>query len=245
MKRSLIAVAIAVVLAAVGATSILFYVDRADNRALEGKKVESVFMPATAVPADALSSIDASLDKLVITTELQPRQLVLRGAFGDDTKLSGGLSIPDGKLAVTVDVAGVPGLTGFVRPGAKVALFSIYDAVNPASRVPDGNKGPSYGKDANHITRLLMPRVEIVAIGTPGELGASTTTTDEARSVNGAEATDTKPAANLTAITFAVSQDEAERLILATTTSTVYLALLNDASDVRPGQGVDTKSLFP
>jgi len=265
MKRSVIAVAIAVVLAAVGATAILFYVDSADDRALEGKEAvpvllavkripagttgaelrtgdyfETTAMPASSVPHDALPSLDETLDKLVLTVDLQPRQLLLRGAFGTDTRLSGGLSIPDGRLAVTVDIAGLPAVS-FLRPGSKVAVFNTYDGRTEDSRVPDGNKGPTFGKDANHITRLLMPRLEVVGIGLPGQAGAETTTTS-----NQPKAGDEgKPAMNLTAVTFAVTQNEAERLILAAQTSQLYIALLDDSSDVRPGPGVDTKSLFP
>jgi pilus assembly protein CpaB len=196
-------------------------------------------MPASAVPQDALDSIDPSLDKLVLTVDLQPRQLVLRGSFGSDTRLSGGLSIPDGKLAVTVDIAGLPTVS-FLRPGSKVAIFNTYDARTENSRVPDGNKGPQFGTNANHITRLLMPRVEVAAIGLPGQVGAQTTTNQPA----GGDKT-AQPAANLTAVTFSVTQDEAERLILASQTSQLYLALLDESSDVRPGPGVDTKTLFP
>lgn len=266
MKRTLVAVAVAVVLAAIGATSILMYVDSADNRALQGKQavtvllatkrvpagttgaelrsggyLEAVSMPASAVPADALDSVDPSLDKLVLTVDLQPRQLILRGLFGTDTRLSGGLSIPDGKMAVTVDIAGLPTVS-FLRPGSKVAIFNTYDARTDNSRVPDGNKGPQFGKDANHITRLLMPRVEVAAIGLPGQAGAETTTS-QPQAQNGDKPA--QPAANLTAVTFAVTQDEAERLILASQTSQLYLALLDDSSEVRPGPGVDTKTLFP
>jgi pilus assembly protein CpaB len=265
MKRSLVAVTVAVLLAAVGAASILLYVGSADDRALAGKKavsvlvttkrvpagtsgaqlrssgyVEPVTMPAETVPADALSSVDGSLDALVLTADLQPRQLVLRGAFSADNRLAGGLSIPDGKLAVTVDIAGLPTVS-FLRPGSKVAVFNTYDERSGQSRVPDGNKGPQFSAGANHVTRLLMPRLSVVGVGLPGQAGAETTTSEALPT--GDEAART--AANLTAVTFAVTQDEAERLILASTTSLLYIALLDDSSDVRPGPGVDTKSLFP
>ncbi len=42
-----------------------------------------------------------------------------------------------------------------------------------------------------------------------------------------------------------MAQDEAERLILASQTSQLYIALLDDSSEVRPGPGVDTQTLFP
>jgi pilus assembly protein CpaB len=267
MKRSLIAVALAVVLAAVGATSILVYVRSADDRAMAGKQavtvllttkrvsagttgaalrsggyLEAVSMPATAVPADALSTIDPTLDQLVLNGDLQPRQLVLRGAFGEASRLSGGLSIPDGKLAVTVDIAGLPTVS-FLRAGSKVAIFNTYDPRSPDSRVPDGNKGPQFGTTSNHVTRLLMPRLEVVGIGLPGQVGAETTTSQADTATAKDKAS--QPAQTLTAITFAVTQDEAERLILASQTSQLYIALLDDSSEVRPGPGVDTKSLFP
>jgi pilus assembly protein CpaB len=266
IKRSLIAVAVAVVLAAFGAASILLYVRSADDRALQGKRAVTVLlasrrvtagttgeqlrgggllvavsMPATAVPPDALSTIDDSLDDLVLTADLQPRQLVLRGAFGEASRLSGGLSIPDGKLAVTVDIAGLPTVS-FLRPGSKVAVFNTYDPRTPDSRVPDGNKGPQFAAPQNHITRLLMPRLEVVGIGLPGQTGAATTTTDPSAEAKAATAAQ---AQSLTAVTFAVTQDEAERIILASQTGLLYIALLDDSSEVRPGPGVDTKSLFP
>src|SRR4051812_33313091 len=110
MKRSLIAVGVAVVLAGFGSAAVLFYVGQTENRVLAGKQavhvllaakripagtsgaelrsggfIETVAMPATSVPADALATVDPSLEKLVLTSDLQPRQLVLRGAFGEET----------------------------------------------------------------------------------------------------------------------------------------------------------------
>lgn len=269
MKRSLVAVVSAVVLAAVGSAAILLYVRATEDRVLAGKQpvrvllaakrvpagttgaelreggyLEAVAMPAASVPGDALSTLDPSLDDLVLTSELQPRQLVLRGAFGEDAKLAGGLSIPDGKLAVTVDVAGLAAVS-FIRAGSKVAIFDIYTPRTPeAARVPSGVKGPQESADANHVTRLLMPRVEVLGIGLPGQAGAETTTSDQTGGGTDNGTTVERAAASLTAVTFAVTQDEAERLILAATTTQIYIALLDDSSNVQPGPGVDTKSLF-
>src|SRR5437016_1236867 len=127
MKRSVIAILAASLLAVVGCGAVLLYVRAADARAVSGQQavtvllatkeipagtsgakirtgglVEAVPMPRAAVPPDALSSLDSSLDRMVLTADLQPRQLLMRGAFSEATKLSSGLAIPEGKLAVTV-----------------------------------------------------------------------------------------------------------------------------------------------
>jgi pilus assembly protein CpaB len=268
MKRRLIAVAVAVLLAAFGSASVLFYVSRTEARVLAGKKAvqvllatkripagtsgaelrkgaftETVAMPLAAVPADALGRIDPALDELVLTADLQPRQLLLRGAFGEDAKLAGGLSIPDGKIAVTVDVAGLAAVS-FIRAGSQVAIFDIYTPRVGDGRIPSGIKGPQQSVEANHVVRLLMPRVEVLGIGLPGQEGAETTTTSEDPAADG-KAAEKRPAASLTAVTFAVTQEEAEKLILAAATTDIYIALLDESSNVRPGLGADTKSLFP
>ena len=267
-KRSLIAVAIAVVLAVLGSAAVLMYVRSADARAVAGREAvtvlvatkripagttgrevreggytEPVTMPATTVPSDALGTVDASLDALALTYDVQPRQLVLRGGFAADSRLAGGLIIPDGKIAITISTTSNHG-TSFIRPGSKVALFSTYTLRDPSggSRLPDGNNGPVFGTDANHVTRLLLPRVEVIAVGVPGEAGAETASGSQSQSAAAAAAqSTTRP----TTMTFAVTQDEAERIIHATSTEMIYVALLDDTSDVRPGPGVDTKSLFP
>ena len=98
----------ALALAGLGTAAVLSYVSGAESRAMAGKKAvtvlvaaeripagttgervrsggytEAVRMPAETVPADALGALDASLDTLRVTAEIQPRQLLLRGAFAE------------------------------------------------------------------------------------------------------------------------------------------------------------------
>src|SRR4051812_18903814 len=100
MKRSVIAIVAASLLALVGCGAVLLYVRAADARAVSGQEAVTVLlankeipagtsgakiragglaqavpMPRASVPPDALSSLDASLDRLVLTADLQPRQL--------------------------------------------------------------------------------------------------------------------------------------------------------------------------
>jgi pilus assembly protein CpaB len=80
-----------------------------------------------------------------------------------------------------------------------------------------------------------LPKVEVIAVGSA-----------TAASANKADAAKSDPqSANTVMVTVAVSQEEAERLVHAVQTGTLYLALLDDSSNVTSGPGVDNKSLFP
>jgi pilus assembly protein CpaB len=269
MKRSLIAAIVAVVLAGIGCAAVLLYVNGAKQRALvgveavnvvlatkripsgttgarirDGGYVEIVAMPKSSVPADAMSEIDKSLDKLAVTSDLQPRQLLLRGAFDEPSRVTGGLALPEGKLAVSVAMAAPEQVAGYVRPGSKIVIFDSFTAVDSRTPIPSGER-LTFGKDIPQTTRILLPRVEVIAVGTRGEVGGatSTSTSQPAAGTATGGAAAAVGASNLV-VTVAVTQDEAERLVHAVQTGTLYLALLDDSTDVRPDLGVTNQSLF-
>lgn len=256
MKSRVLLLAIALVLAAFGAIAVLSYVNGADSRAVKGKRpvnvlvakslipagtmgarlrtgslLEQVRMPAETVPPDALGSIDAGLDQLALTAELQPRQLVLRGMFGKPAGSTGGLSIPEGKLAVTVPVTVPGGVAGHVQPGTQVAIFDSYNLLE-GKNVPAGDKLAEQHA-YNRATKVLLPRIQVLSVGARKEQGAE----------DGKKKAD-NPSGDTMLVTVAVGQGEAEKLVHGTQTGSLYLALLTDSTDVRPGAGVDNYTLF-
>jgi pilus assembly protein CpaB len=258
MKRSVIAVAVAAVLAMLGTLAVLVYVRSADSRALAGKRavnvlvatkripagttgarirsggyVEVVSMPQSSVPVDAMSAVDTSLEKLAVNADVQSRQLLLRGSFGAPTATTGGLALPEGKIAVSISAAGTVG--GFVRAGAEVAIFDSF-ATDQNSNIPDGERLSS-GKNIHQVTRVLLPRVEVIAVGDKTASASTTSTTSTDGSTPNPETGAT--------ITVAVNQEEAERLIHALQTGTLYFALLDESSDIKSGAGVNNSNLFP
>lgn len=264
MKRSIVAVVVAAILAVIGCAAVLLYVAGADARALKGNRAVSVLLvakripagttgaqvrsggfvepatlPATSVPSDAMSKLDADLDALVLTADVQPRQVLLRGAFEEPTNLTGGLAIPEGRIAVTIEVPGGAALR-FIRPGSKVVVFDTFSA-EVGKRTPAGDR-LSFGIGSNQVTRVLLPRVEVIAVGLPGESSAATSTGTKVTTEEGGAAKSAK--GGTAAVTFAVVQSEAEILVHASQTGTLFIAVLDDTSDVRPGPGVDNNSLF-
>ncbi|GGS86890.1 hypothetical protein GCM10010156_51810 [Planobispora rosea] len=247
----------ALALALGGAAAVLVYVSGAEERALEGKKVvtvlvakeripagttgervrsgdltEPVRMPAETVPADALGRLDAGLDELALTSGLQPRQLLLRGMFAARQQAAGGLVIPEGKLAVTVEMTVAADVAGYVRPDTQVVVFDTFNVLEGRDGVPSGDR-LAEGADTNKATRVLLPRVQVLAVGqrraVPAENAAAEQEQEQERTV---------------LVTVAVNQDEAERLVHGAQTGTLYLGLLTGTSDVAPGPGVDNHSLF-
>ncbi len=255
MTRRIIGVVLAVALAIAGTAAVLAYVNAARNEVAAGQQavrvliakeripagtlgasllerdlVEEVVMPALSVPEDALSTIPEHLHQLVVTSDLQPRQLLLRGMFGSPTTLSGGLAVPEQKLAVSVQVDVDRQVAGFVRPGAQVAIFITYEDPEDAS----DNAGDNDTADSRR-TRLLLPRVEVLAVGVYGA-GAVTSAANGDGNPDG-------PGGVI--LTVSVDQTEAERLIHGQRVGQLYLALLTDTSEVSPGAGVTVESLFP
>ena len=265
MKRTIIAAVVALALALVGVWAVVLYAGTADARALEGQQavrilvaartipagttgaeirdryVAEVVMPASSVPEDAMSDIDASLDELVLTSEAQPRQVLLHGAFGPPAAPSGGLEIPDGKIAVTVEMTAPARVAGFVRTGSKIAIFDTFTMADPDSRdrEPSGFLEPESKHPLNHATRLLLSDIEVLALGSHRAADQAGTEDDAA-----ADASAPVDESASVLVTVAVTQEQAEKLVHGVQTGTLYLALLDDSSQVNPGRGVDNHSLF-
>ncbi len=252
MTRRILGVVLAIVLAVVGTAAVLLYVNSVRSTVASGQRavkvlvaaeripagttgghlvernlVHQITVPASSVPADALSTIPADLDQLVVTADVQPSQLIMRGMFGQPTTLSGGLTIPEGKVAVTVQVGIPEQVAGYVRPGSQIAIFDTYTITG---------KGSSSSNSSAKGTRVLLPRVEVIATGayfTDGSTSSDASTTGNQRS-----------GAQTKVVTVAVTQPEAEKLIQASQTGDLYFALLTDSSDVKPGPGVTNLTMF-
>jgi len=250
MKRSVLIIGLAVVLAAVGALSVLYYVRQADARALAGKQAMRVLvaaqrvpagttaaaaeaagllraepMPAEAVPADALGKVGPEIAELVAGADIPPGQLVLRSLFVAELPKSTGLPIPDGKVAVTVALGVTQQVAGFVRAGSMVAVFDTRGGATSQDRSAQGGVA---------TTRVLLPEVEVLAVGAAPAGGQAAPSTS-----NGAA-----PASGQVMLTFAVDTTQAERLILASQTGSLHLALLTEQTGVKAGTRMDTTSLF-
>jgi Flp pilus assembly protein CpaB len=117
-------------------------------------------------------------------------------------------------------------VAGYVQPNSQIAIFDTFKLL------PKAGVAPPAGADANQATKVLLPRVQVLAVSSaaPKSTGAAA------------------GAGKLT-VTVALNQVDAERLIHEQTLSQLYLALLSQSSKVSPAPGVDNLGylgpLFP
>lgn len=273
MARRIIAACVAFLIALTGTVAVVVYVRRADQRALAGQEAVPAFVargrvPAgmtagtavaeglivreliarKAVPPDTLASVDGGYAELVATSPIQPGEIVLRSRFAARGVTTGQLAIPEGKFAVSLVLDDSSRVGPFVTVGSEVAVF---DTFNIQGRdVWDTTPAGDHLQDRHEFTRatrLLLPRVEVLAVGSTTTV--ATGSDDEDKDATDKAAAQQAAAGDVTQttrvlVTVAVTQDQAERLVHVARTGTVTLALLGPDTKAKSGDGVDDRSLF-
>ena len=241
MGRRTILLIVAALIAALGSAMVFLYVRGVDNRATEAQAPVQVLkavaqinpgetldqaqaagklqigpVPRAQVLPGAVNSIEG-IGSQVALSQVFPNEQIISAKFGSpgDQEL---LTLPDGNIAISVTLSDTGRVAGFVVPGDEVAIFLNGD-------IGGGSSG----------VRLLLPRVKVVAIGSTTVI--STTTTNP----EGAQTTEQLPR---TLFTLAVSQKDAEKIMLAATTGELSFGYLNDKSEVKAGPGTTTANLF-
>ncbi len=231
----------AIVIAAIGTTLVYLYAKQANDRAIAEAQPVKVLVATALIPAGqtadqalaagnvaaqdipeksvaqgAVSNI-ANLQGQVALASIYPGQQILTQLFGNAAQTVTGIQIPKGMMAASYTFSDTGRVAGFVNAGSKVAVFLT---------------SPAAGQNQKPTTRLLLPSVQVLAVG-------ATTITPPA------DPTQANPEAPPRAtMTLAVDQKELETLVFAQTQGELYLGLLNDQSVVKPDQGTNTDNLF-
>jgi pilus assembly protein CpaB len=226
-RRTVLLIA-ALVVAALGTALVWMYANRADERAQadaepvqvlvatadigagtsgaaisESASVALQTLPTSAVPTGALNDLTPVTD-LVTLGPVFAGQVLLQQVFGTQQQSAGGLTLPEGSLGISIQLGDPQRVAGFVKPGSEVALFTTASGV---------------GGIAEQQTTVLLPRVLVAAVGP----------TVVAQAAEGASNTEEIPTAILT---LALTQEEAQRVILASQTTQLYMGLLDAQSEV-------------
>jgi pilus assembly protein CpaB len=241
MDRRKVLLIVAAVIAALGTLLVFLYVRSADQRADSRYEAVQVLKVVKEIPAGetieaaqaagkietssvsqqdvvpgALTGTEPVAGKVAVASIYPGEQLIATkfGAAGSAT----GLTIPKGKIAVSINLSDPARVAGFVNPGDKVAIFM-------------NGTGGTRGS----FTRLLLPNIQVLGAGTTTVV--ATTKTDPA----GTEVTDSLPK---TLLTLAVTQAEAERILYGSANGELAFGLMNTDSQVAPTGGVTMANLF-
>lgn len=258
MRRRVLILLAALLLAVMSGTALLSYLHSADRRAVEGKQgvwvlvatrhvpagtpgadvqklTSRILVPAETVPDGALTGWDSALDELRLSAPLETSQLLLRPLFqmpAPEPSASRRITVPGDKLAVTVALSIAPQVAGDVSAGDDVTVY----ASCPLEPRDD---------DPPPRTRALLPRTRVIVIGESPEPAVA------APSVSASQQTQILDAGGGPAadgeryvVTLAVGPKDAQRLVHAARYCALYLALLGPTVTVTPGGGVDTDGLY-
>jgi pilus assembly protein CpaB len=242
LGRRTVLLVVAALIAALGTSMVFLYVRGADTRAEASQQPVQVLkavteiepgekiadaqaagkialgtVPRKQVLTGAVNSV-ASLGDQVALSAIFPNEQIIAGKFGAPADTSA-LTIPDGNLAISVTLSDTGRVAGFVSPGNSVAIFSATAA----------------GQGQVDSTRLLLPKVEVIAVGD------TTVTRSTTTSPAGAQTTEQLPR---TLFTLSVNQRQAEQVLFAAAHGELSFGLLNTKSRVTTGPGVTAKNLF-
>ncbi len=256
MDRRRLLLILAVFVAVIGTALVFLYVKGADKRANNQYDNVSVLKATSNIaPGEtydsALSAGKVSLQPVpknqliegyqTTTTALKGKissvqifagQQVISSQWGDGSNVSAStnLPIPKGMIAISVQLSDPDRVAGNIYNGSRVAIFTT-GLGGPRAPVP----APTNGKGDQ--TALMLPNVLVLNVGDPAQSTATTTTTD------GTQTTETLPR---TLLTVALSQADAQKLILASKSAPdgVTFGLLTDTSQVHKGPGTQIQQLF-
>ena len=268
MTRRIVAAAVAVVLALVAGVAVLLYVRTADARALAGQQAVKAYIAADSIPAG--TTLRQALDDGLLRPELvalkgvpagalqdrdidgglravgdiAPGEIVLTDRFGDEVAVAGRLVVPEGKLAVTVELTDPAKVGQFLVVGSRITVFDTFNVqeADPGGVTPAGDHLQDR-HEYTRATRVLLPEVEVLAVGqtttkqTISDSGAATEQTAVQQPV-------TTTTQTVTLVTVAVDQAEAEKLVHGIHTGTLYFALRSAELEIVPGTGVSDRGLF-
>ena len=251
MRRRILTIALATLLAAVGTVAVLAYVHQANVRAVNGVQAVNVLvaesaipsgtpagqalregllgsqkLPVASVPANAIRSITPELSGLVTSAAVQSGQLLLRPMLVAAAQVTGGVAIPTGMVAVTVQLCLPEDVAGYVTAGAKVAVFDTYsnNQTQRTCNVAHQTLAPS-----TVHTATVLPEAQVLSVG-PAPATAQSTGAGGTGLLSSSSANSTA-LQGAVLVTLAVTQADAEHLIGIAETGLPYLALLTSTSN--------------
>jgi pilus assembly protein CpaB len=258
MDRRKLLLILAVFVALIGTALVFLYVKSAKNVPTTSALVATANIAANESYDSALQSgklqmqavassvADSTPNYVTSTTQLTGQtatgpiyqgQVVVTSQFsksvGPAPTPAPALAIPKGDIAISVNLTDPDRVAGNIENGSHVAIFVTGD-LTPGGGATSGATGAA----ATTTTRLLLPDVTVLNVGSPQPPTTSTKT-----AADGTETTEQLPR---TLLTLAVTQKEAQKVIVSSKALNLTFGLLTTDSVVHPGPGTSTlvASLF-
>jgi pilus assembly protein CpaB len=262
MDRRRLLLILAVFVAVIGTALVFLYVKGADGRAkssvanvsvlqakqniaagetydsaLAAGKIVQAQVPANVVAATpgAVTST-TQLKGTMVSVPIFSGQVIVASQFGDSVAAANSsLAIPKGMIAISVNLTDPDRVAGNIQNGSQVAIFVTGGGGPEHPLGGNANTASAVAGSGLGETALLLSNVTVLNVGSPVPI--STTTTDQ----TGTQTTETLPR---TLLTIAVTQKEAQKVILTSKTADLTFGLLTTSSKVHLGPGTTGLNLF-
>lgn len=252
MKR-LLPIILAVALAVIAAGLVFFYTRGAEQRVLEqqapvtvlvstgqipqglalgdavaGGLAEQTQVPGNLAPAGAIGAVTAENASLIALNNVDPGQILLASNFVTELPEVKAITVPSGQIAVSFSFGDTQRVGNFIRPGDEVVVFATY-----AAGIGNPEEGGDAAAVAATVTRVLLDRALVLAVGDSTSTGPATNP-------------DGTPAAPVAAalLTLALDQAEAEKMIQASQSTSLYLGLPGEGTEIVANNGTTSGNLF-
>ncbi|WP_068328799.1 Flp pilus assembly protein CpaB [Janibacter terrae] len=258
MKRRVIAVIVAVLLALGGSVMVLTYVRGADARAVAGAQPVYVYVAEQPVPAGttlkdaqrndlivrtkvasearpdgALEWVGPDNNALLALSDVQPGEFLMTSRFGTTPTGTKAIEVPPGKLAMSVELSDPARVGEFVTPGSRIAIY----ATHKIKVIGDGAKVKQINELDVSGTSVLLPDVQVIAMGTKPLAAPTQQASPDDEEESDAQATEQQSFL----VTVAVDPKDAPRLAHGITEYQLYAGLRG--SDVKMDDGSSTNDM--
>lgn len=263
MKRRIIAIVVALVLALVGGGLVLSYVNGADARAVDAQNPVTAYVVTKLVPsgtslADAknqgmitttkvarsgrpsgvLTAVDASNQTLVATTDIQPGEFVMTARFGAKAASEKAIAVPDDKVAIAVQLTAPERVANFITPGSHIVIYATAGIKSAGTDA----KAKAFNDLDVKGTNVVLANVEVIAFGSTPLQNPSSNTSGNSDKKSSSSSSSQNDSAYL--VTVAVGPTESLRLVHSVNQYTLYAGLLGSGTKVSPQGEIDDGNVF-
>ena len=183
MGRRVIAITAAVLLAIVGVVAVVLYANGADQRAIASAQPRTVFvsaqavpagttlndaiagglivettLPAKSVPAGSLTAVTDENKNLLALSEIAPGEYIQSARFGTTPQGSQAIRVPNGQIAMSLNLSDPARVGTFVAPGSHIVLYDTIAGATATGGCCRCRRG----------THVLFDDVLVIAIGSHG-----------------------------------------------------------------------------
>lgn len=243
MSRRTVALVVAVILAAVATVALISYISGERERVVAGGESVNVFVakgpiasgtsaetasrrglieqraiPRAVVPQGAIGNLAQIQGKVASVSILQDEVLVDSRWVAAGTARQGGIAnLPRNRVAMSVEVAMTPGVSGFVQVGDRVSVMA--QLAEPR------------GETTDNRVQFILQNLEVLEAGR--------------RVLNEQGQVTTQQPSDKVILTLAVSPRQAERLAFAVFQGQIYFTLLPEGARSVDTPGRTIRNAFP